>query len=225
MQPYFFPYAQQLRHIAQCDRWIVFDTPKFSRKSYVTRNRILNKQSGWSYINVPVAKGASRGSIKDAGLGSVGWRADLLDALRIYEHSAPYYRVTIEFVQTCIADDHETIADLNTFCLSSLCVLLNIDTRIDVLSQMPVELPDAMAPGEWACHISKEIGARIYSNAPGGRSLFDPEVYRRAGIELEFYEPCELLYETPGFEFVPDLSVIDTLMWIGPGALGEWCKT
>ncbi len=91
MQPYFFPYAQQFRHIGQCARWIVFDTPKFSRKTWESRNRIADRNAGWSYISVPVAKGATSGSICDARIADdINWRAGLLDKRRVYEVSEPH---------------------------------------------------------------------------------------------------------------------------------------
>lgn len=80
---------------------------------------------------------------------------------------------------------------------------------------MGLQLPKTAEPGEWALYISKEVGAKIYSNAAGGRYLFDPEIYSSHGIKLEFYKPLELSYQTRKFQFVPDLSVIDSLMWIG----------
>ena len=73
--------------------------------------------------------------------------------------------------------------------------------------------------------VSKALGASVYSNAPGGRQIYHADYYRENGVELDFYEPVSLSYETPGFEFVPDLSIIDPLMWLGIAAMAEWCRT
>ena len=56
MQPYFLPYLEHFRLIAACDRWIVFDTVKYSRHSWMNRNRIINREKGWVYLGVPVSK-------------------------------------------------------------------------------------------------------------------------------------------------------------------------
>ncbi len=223
MQPYFFPYTQQFRHIGQCDLWIVFDTPKFSRKSWVNRNRILNPDSEWSYISAPVEKGASNGPICDAALAGGDWRETILNKLKVYERGAPFYRETLDLVHSCLDDAGSTIAALNTRILGQVCSALSITTPIKRISDLSLNLPSKAAPGEWALLISKELGADIYSNAPGGRDLFDPELYSANGVTLEFYEPKTLVYETPGFEFTPDLSVIDALMWMGADALADWC--
>ena len=113
MQPYFFPYAQQIRHIRQCDRWVVFDSPQFTRKSWITRNRIADRNTGWSYISVPVIKGASRGAIADAALAPSDWRGALRDRLRVYEGAAPFHDETLELVDRCIAPEVSTVAERN----------------------------------------------------------------------------------------------------------------
>lgn len=225
MQPYFFPYAQQFRHIAQCDRWVIFDTVKFSRKSWVNRNRIANRDAEWSYVSAPVAKGATAGTIAQARLGEVDWQSALYDRLRVYKDAAPFYAETVSFTQTCLAGHVETIADLNTQVIRSVTDYLGISTPVDRLSQMNVKLPDSADPGEWALLISRALGADIYSNAPGGRHLFDANLYEENGVSLEFYKPVQLAYETPGFQFTPDLSIIDTLMWIGQDATSEFVSS
>jgi hypothetical protein len=224
MQPYFFPYAQHFRHIAQCDRWIAFDTVKFTRKSWMSRNRIANRDTEWSYISAPVAKRASNGTVSEAVLGDTDWRAELRDKLRVYKGAAPFFDETMETVEACIAPPSGTLAELNTQILKEACRRVGIGTQIQRLSEMDLALPDHAEAGEWALVISRLLNASVYSNAPGGRHLFDPKLYAREGVDLEFYEPIPLQHPTPGFPFTPNLSVIDTLMWVGGEALAAFTR-
>lgn len=223
MQPYFFPYAQQIRHINQCDYWVVYDTAKFSRKSWVTRNRIANKDTAWSYISVPIVKGASQLSIAAAMISTQNWKQKLLDSLKCYKTAAPYYIETLDFVEYCIDDVSDSIADLNANIIKKICDYLDISTTVKQLSDMSLQLPGSAEPGEWACLISKALDAGIYSNAPGGRHLFNTEYYSKNNIVLEFYQPAPLEYLTPGFKFEPNLSIVDSLMWIGRSEVSKWC--
>ena len=223
MQPYFFPYAQQVRHIAQCDQWVVFDTPQFTRKSWITRNRIADRNTEWTYISVPVEKGASRGSIAEARIWGEDWKATLRDRLRVYEHHAPFYAETVALVDACIESPATTVADLNTTILRTVTTAFAITTPIVRLTELDLDLPSSAAPGEWALLISEQLGASVYSNAPGGRHLFDADLYRSRGVELEFYEPVPLEFATSGLPFTPDLSLVDPLMWLGVDGLASWC--
>lgn len=222
MQPYFFPYAQQFRHIAQCDKWIVFDIVKYSRKSWMSRNRIANRDTVWSYISVPVAKGASNSKIADARISDQDWRNVLRKKLAVYEKAAPFFNETMTLFETSVAPPVETLADLNFQIICKCSEHLGIETPIERLSKMSLDIPDGVEAGEWALLISKAVGAEIYSNAPGGRHLFNPDKYAMENIKLEFYEPKTLVYETPSFVFENNLSIVDTMMWIGADALAEF---
>ena len=71
MQPYFLPYLEHFRLLAACDRWVVFDTVGYRRKTRMNRNRIINRSTGWCYISVPVKEGATRGSAAAARPGDI----------------------------------------------------------------------------------------------------------------------------------------------------------
>lgn len=223
MQPYFFPYFEQFRLIAACDLWVVFDTAQFTRKSWMTRNRILNRDKGTAYVSVPVQHTGLDTAIRDARIDDAqDWRGKLMDKLRVYQAEAPHYAAVRELVGDAVAGRHETLAALNTAILKTVCGNLGIDTPIEVASKLPLDLPAACEPGEWALHIARQLGATEYRNAAGGRALFDEALYAQHGIALTFHEHCPRQYATGRFDFVPDLSVIDWLMWNDRDTLRAW---
>ena len=222
MQPYFLPYLEHFRLIAACDHWIIFDTVSYRRKTWMSRNRILNREATWGYISVPVVRGATQGPVAAASISSIDWRQTLEDRLRVYAYEAPFYEETCELVGEIVAPDHATLADLNTWGLRLICEYLGIETPCERLSEMTLDLPDYAGPDEWALLISKGLGADEYRNASGGRGLLDPEQFEAAGIRLSFHEPRPLSYATGSFTPVPDLSIIDPLMWCGREVVSGW---
>ncbi len=223
MQPYFFPYFEQFRLIAACDVWVVFDTAQYTKKSWMSRNRILNRDKGTSYLSVPVQHTGRNTPIAQALIDTrKDWRADILNKLRVYEAEAPEYATVRELVAESIAGDHRTIASLNTALLRRVCSYLQIDTPVLVTSTLLIDLPTHCEPGEWALHISKYLGATEYRNAAGGKALFDPALYASHGIKLSFHEAKPRTYPTGRFNFVPDMSVIDWMMWNKRETLKSW---
>jgi hypothetical protein len=223
MQPYFFPYFEQFRLIDSCDLWVVFDTVQFSRKSWITRNRILNRDKGTSYVSVAVRHTGLGTSIKDAQIEqSRDWRAVIMDRIKIYQTEAPNYAVVRDFIGDTLQANHQTVAELNTAILVAVCRYLGISTPILVASSLSLDMPGQCEPGEWALHISKNLGASEYRNAAGGKSLFDPVLYAENGIELSFHVPRPRAYRTGSFSFVEDLSVIDWMMWNDRELLQGW---
>lgn len=216
MQPYFFPYIEYFRLIAACDLFVFFDSSQFSRGTWMSRNRILNREKDWVYFGVPIASQGRRVKIKDAKINqSTDWRKEIFDKLRIYQDIAPNYENVTNLLYEIFSNQFPTLADLNTVSLERICGALDIDVRLARLSEMSLELPEACAPGEWALEVCKAVGATEYWNPSGGRQIYDPETYRRAGIELSFHEHIDFRYDTGPFEFVPDLSIVDALMWVG----------
>ena len=216
MQPYFFPYIEYFRLISNSDLWIAFDTVKYNKKSWMSRNRILNKDKGWSYINVPISKADHGVSVRKARVvASADWRGRIFGKLGIYKRSAPHYSVVVRMLNDIFDEEHVGLASLNLSALAHLCRFLEIDTKIVALSELSLDLPNQCPPGEWALYICKAVGAKKYINASGGRELFDPDLYRRAGIDLTFHGHIDFRYDTGPFEFVPDLSIVDALMWVG----------
>lgn len=223
MQPYFFPYFEQFRLIAACDIWVVFDTAQFSRKSWMTRNRIQNRDKGTSYISVPVKHSGLDTLIKDALIDTKqNWHDKIMNKLGVYRTEAPNFSAVCDLVSASISGPHENIAALNTEILRTVCCYLEISTPILRASTMTLDIPARCEPGEWALHISKSLAATEYRNAAGGRALFDSELYARNGITLGFHEHRPRRYRTGSFDFVDDLSVIDWMMWNDREILHDW---
>lgn len=223
MQPYLLPYFEQFRLIAACDLWVVFDTVQYTRKSWMNRNRILNREKGWAYVSVPVRHAGLETRVMDAELDeSQDWRSALLGKLRVYEREAPRYRQVRELVADAIAAPAASIAALNARLLRVVMDELGIATPLVMASALDFEAPADCAPGEWALHISRHLDATEYRNASGGVDLFDPALYAKHGIALSFHQHRDHSYRTGSFEFVPGLSVIDTLMWNESGLLRDW---
>lgn len=225
MQPYFFPYFEQFRLISACDLWVVFDIVQYSRKSWINRNRVLNREKGTAYISVPVKHAGLDVAIKDALIDqSQNWREDVLNKLKVYKKRAPHYDRVVALVTQAMAGEHASLGALNTAILRHVCQALEIQTPVVLASELPITLPSEAEPAEWALHISKALNAVEYRNSAGGKSFFDASKYAAQGIALSFHEHVPRSYRTADFEFVPDLCIIDWLMWNDLATLKEWLK-
>ncbi len=214
MQPYFFPYFEQFRLIAACDQWVVFDTVQYTRKSWMNRNRVLNREKGWAYVSVPVVNTGLDTRVMDAQIDEAqAWRKAVLDRLRIYEREAPQYRAVRDLIGDALAGPAASLAALNARVIACVNDYLGIHTPLVMASALDFQAPDECPPGEWALHIAKHLGATEYRNAAGGVALFDPALYASHGIELSFHVHGEHRYATGSLPFVEGLSVIDSLMW------------
>ena len=59
----------------------------------------------------------------------------------------------------------------------------------------------------------KKLDGNVYINPIGGVALYDENYFRQHGIKLRFHRMHEIKYRQHGNDFVPNLSIIDVLMF------------
>jgi hypothetical protein len=219
MQPYFFPYLGYFDVVNQTDRWVVFDSVKYHRRSWMNRNRILHPTKGWQYVTVPVDRSGEEGAVGHVRVQGLQQTRDrVLGQLDHYRTGrAPHYDAVRELVGRVfddVADDR--LCTLNVSSLRHSCAYLGIPLDYAVLSEMNLALPEIEHPGRWALEIASALGARTYVNPPGGREIFVPEEWESRGIGLSFTELVDFRYACGRYEYVPHLSILDVLMWNTP---------
>ena len=225
MQPYFFPYIGHFDLIHYSDRWIVFDVVKYIRHGWMNRNRILHPNEGWQYIIAPLAKHPADTLISDIAVNdAIAWRDKILGLLQHYRRRAPHYDVVSDLVRDGLAVPETSLSRLNAHLLATICRFLDIRFDYAFLSEMDLPLGTIAGPGDWALEIAKAVGASEYVNPPGGRELFEPAAFERAGIRLTIRETAPMQYACRGYEYQPGLSIVDVLMWNEPATIRAYLQ-
>jgi len=217
MQPYFFPYLGYFSLINYSDRWIVFDTVQYIRHGWINRNRVLHPTKGWQYIVVPIKGHHRDAEIKDIEIANEQeWKRRIIGQLRHYRKQAPYFHETMTLVEDCLQYEGNSISRLNVFILDKVCEYLGIPFDYAILSEMNLELPPILKPGDWALRISEALGADEYVNPPGGVELFDKRRFDKSNITLTILGLPAIEYTCKRCDYIINLSVIDVLMWVKP---------
>ena len=225
MQPYFFPYPGYFDLILKSDRWVVFDIVKFQKKSWMSRNRILDVNKGETYIGVPVRKGEPdlilNAEVIDPRLAAEKMRRQL-GAYRSHAPNFAEVEAMVGSIFETFLDGAPTINRLNVLGLEAVCAKLGISFDWELASNLDLDFSSVNHAGQWALEICDQLGANAYINPPGGRDIFRAEEWDARGIEISFTRPPQLTYSVMGkFSFLPDLSILDALMWLPGGAIKE----
>lgn len=218
MQPYFFPYLGYFSLIKQVDAFILLDTVQFIRRGWIERNRILKPGEGIQYVAVPLVKSPQETKIKDIYIRSnEDWKALFFRQLAHYKRKAPFYEKTINVLDAALDIETESITVLNQRTLLSVCEYLGINRKIDIFSEMDLNIKPANEPDEWALNICKELGnVDEYWNPIGGMSFFNPQKYEAAGIKIRFQSVNLEEYSQRRKTFEEGLSIIDVMMFNSP---------
>lgn len=213
MQPYFFPYIGYFSLIKNTDKWIVFDEVQFIRHGWIDRNRILKPSEGWQYISVPLQKHSRETKIKDIKIrNDEDWKNRIFRQLEHYK-KAPYYSQAIELISRALSIETDSIVELNSWALQTVCSYLFIPFDAEIFSKMNLEIEIVTHAGEWALNISKALRADEYINPLGGIDIFNPNQFKKSNIKLTFLKNNLIEYTQRRKQFESGLSVIDILMF------------
>lgn len=228
MQPYFFPYIGYWQLMKYCDYWIVFDTVQYRKGGWINRNQILhpNKASGL-YITVPIFNHSLKTKINDVKIdNSKPYIEKILGQLTAtYKKKAPNFKRIFTLVKDCLESERNDLAKLNLYAMYAVLDYLGISLKIELYSKMPLSHDPAIGQENWALDISKAVKATEYINAPGGVNLYDKEKFACNEIRLKFIKPNFINYNQRNDIFIPQLSIIDIMMFNSREAITEMLES
>lgn len=223
MQPYFFPYIGYFSLIKHTDRFILFDPVQFIRHGWIERNRTLKQNEGWQYIQAPLVKHDQATLIKDIKINNTtDWKGKILAQIQHYKKKSPYYFATLKVLNEIFSKEYDDIVSFNHTSLLKVCEYLEINTQMDIFSNMHLEIEPVNAPDEWALNICKAIdGTTEYWNPIGGTSFFDKTKYEKAGLNIQFQQMNLEPYDQNRETFEAGLSIIDVMMFNSPEEINK----
>jgi hypothetical protein len=182
MQPYFIPYAGYFRLFAASDIFVIYDCVQFPRRGWVHRNRVADGQGRERWLTLPLEKGPRDILIRDLRFAPGAGRV-LADRLRPLALQAPDIK-ELGPVLDALHDVSGTPVDYIERLLRQIVSYLGFQWTS--VRSSALGIPPSLRGQDRILEIARRMGASRYLNSPGGRALYDPEIFAAAGIELEF---------------------------------------
>lgn len=221
MQPYIFPYVGYFQLIKAVDVFVFFDDVQFKRRSYITRNAILiNEES--NAFSIPVQKGNQQDLINQIKLHDgefENWKNKFLRSLNHAYAKAPYFKPVYDLAQAVFETDCTTIGMLTKRSIEKTCDYLKVEVEFKNSTSL-----DYDREGDGQDKILSICGllqANTYINAINGRSLYTSETFQEQGVDLFFLEPKVEPYKQFDSGFIPNLSIIEMMMFLSPEEIGK----
>lgn len=213
MQPYFFPYVGYFSLIKNSDHWIVFDEISFMRKSWGSRNRMLQSSDETQWIHAPTIKQPRGTNYSDIMIrNDEDWKTKILSQLHFYRSKAPYYGEVTKLLNDIFGPEFERLSEFNVYAMFKVCEYLGIEFNHTMYSDLDLGIESVDYSGEWALRIMEKIGESKYTNMMSGHFLFHEKDWKDSNIELNFLDNEINEYKQHG-EFVSNLSILDVMMW------------
>ena len=221
MQPYFFPYIGYFQLINAVDVFVIYDSIEFSKKGWINRNRILVNNKDYVFT-LPLKKDSDFLNVDERFL-SDNWNSDkikLLNKIKEAYRKAPFYNAVI-----VILEDALNYEDKNLFCFiknSLIKVLDYLEIKTKIIQSSEVNFDNSLKNQDKVIAICNALKAKSYINPIGGLELYDKEVFKASGIELQFLKANPITYQQYENEFVMFLSIIDVMMFNSVGDIKKF---
>ena len=211
MQPYFMPYLGYWQMINAVDKFILLDNVNFIKKGYINRNYILIGGKS-SLISLQVAAVGQNKLILDHKLvDDAKWRRKLIQSISIAYKKAPFFADVFQFIEPLIVNNEASLSQYLASQIKGIAEYLKVNTEI--VASASQYNTGALKAQDRILEICKINKAAQYINAIGGQNLYSKDNFKAQGIDLSFIKMNEISYPQFKNDFVPNLSIIDVMMF------------
>lgn len=211
MQPYFFPYIGYWQLINVVDRFIIYDDVNYIKKGWINRNRILiNGEAVFFNLRMNQASQNKLINQMEVLIDDVYFRK-LIKTIESCYCKAPYFNDVFPIIEKLIMYDEINLTRYLEFSIRKVCEYLSINTEIIISSS--IEKNNELRGQQKIIEICRLLNADQYINAIGGQSLYNYIDFLNYGIKLMFIKTQEIKYIQFNNNFIPNLSIIDLMMF------------
>ena len=211
MQPYFFPYVGYWQLINAVDKYVICDDVNYIKGGWINRNNILINDKA-KLITVQIHKASRNKLINEIEILDDTVSGNKLPRTIEYSYKrAPFFKDVFPLIEDVLNQKEKNLAKFLEFSIKQVCRYLSIDTQITVSSH--IKKNNKLRAHKRIIEICKILDASEYINAIGGQALYSHEDFFAHGIRLKFLKTGGIKYLQFNDEFIPNLSIIDLMMF------------
>ena len=212
MQPYFLPYIGYFQLLNKVDQFIIYDNIEYTKKGWINRNMILTNGKSKT-ITLPIKKDSDFLNISDRFLAD-SWSEEkkkMLNLLKESYRKAPEFKNIFPLLEFCVNYENRNLFEFIYHSIKAICEYLNLRTQILISSSISIN--DKLKSQDKVLAICEKVGADKYINSIGGINLYNKDIFADKGVNLKFLKSLEIEYNQYNNQFIPNLSIVDVLMF------------
>lgn len=215
MQPYLFPYIGYFQLIHAVDVFILYNDVQFIKGGWINRNNILINGKKTMFV-FSLQADSTFLNINERLFDKTKLEYEKLKFLKTLSLAyvkAPFYKEVYDFIVSIIESINLNVSKSIEITLIEICSKLNINTKI--INSENINYNREKSAEEKVIEICKLTGAETYLNSIGGIDLYNKITFAENNINLNFIKTDEIKYKQLNDNFIPNLSIIDVLMFNG----------
>jgi WbqC-like protein family len=219
MQPYLFPYIGYFQLINAVDKFVAYDDVAFIKQGWINRNNILVNGNPFLFT-VPVKNISSYSLILDTAVTyEIEWKTKIFKTIKQSYQKAPYYSAVFSIIESVFNIEEQYISKMAMNSIRQVALYLGLHTD---LKDSSVSYANSKLNGQArVLDICQQEMATQYINPIGGKELYSKDGFKIKGVELAFIKSKSIQYKQIKNNFMPNLSIIDVLMFNSPSEVRE----
>lgn len=214
-QPNFFPWLGYFQKIQSSDHFIFLDDVQIQKKagSWTNRVKILSNGNP-TWLTAPIRRPSGTSAVNEVEFADPNWSEKCYSQIDHAYRKCPFHSDTMKFLAVLFEFKNNLLSDFNHTAILKILEYLEIkppdisnSSSYSVSSNSTDRLIDLIA----------KVGGTEYLCGGGSASYLEHEKFAEVGIDLVMQDFVVTGYlQTNTSEFVPGLSIIDSLMMNGP---------
>jgi hypothetical protein len=213
-QPNFIPWLGYFYKMAHCDTFVLLDDVQYTKNSFINRNRIKTSQ-GELWLTMPVTTSGKFGQlINETILTQKELHVKkILSTIKLNYSQAPFFQVYFGEFEQILQTPNNSLSELNIELIRWICKKLEIHTQIVKSSDLHIN--SELESTERLVAICQKLEAKCYLSGMGAFKYQDDAIFNTNGITLSKNKFVPPVYQQLWKEFIPSLSILDTLFNCG----------
>lgn len=213
------PYIGFWQEVNAVDTYVFFDDVNFINRGWINRNNIL--VNGCRYMFTIALKAASQNKhINEITI------CDDFNKLRktidMAYRKAPHFNETYALLEKIFGYTNRNLARFVGNSIEMVSEHLGFNTRFVYSSDLNND--KSLKGQDKIIDICNRLGATAYFDSMGAVGLYSKSTFCNHSIDLRFVETPHIMYPQFYNDFVPFLSIIDTMMFLSKGEVIAKCK-
>lgn len=199
--------------INSVDKYVIYDDVQYIGRGWINRNNVLvNKEK--HLFTFSIEKDEQVKAINERYYFSKIFESEIqkfYTTLTMSYKKAVYFDEIFELIHKIFQYDDLNIAKFNSNALKTICHYIGIDTEF--INSSEIAKNNASRGETKIIEINKILKSSEYINAVGGIGLYCKDTFEKNNIKLSFIKTLNIEYKQFNNEFIPNLSIIDVLMF------------
>lgn len=216
----YLPYPGLFSKINLCDKFIYLSNVQFEKKSWQSRNRIINKDKDF-LLSIPILNKNIKQLICEVKINNkTDWKKKHLKSIENNYSKTKYYKKYISFFREFYEKNWIYLAELNEYFLKYILNELKIKTEI--ISDKKFNFKEKK--NNFIIEMCNYFNADKYLSNKGSEKYIDLELFKKNKINHQFINYKHTNYRDKNNPYIINLSIIDMLFFCGPNETSKIVK-